>query len=72
MSPLIIKPAGDRLVPIPLSRCAQQSGADGWGERGGVSDAAHNITWVQNKGSYLTTTTAELYQFSIKNSDIEL
>ena len=34
--------------------------------------AAHNITWVQNMGSYSTTTTAELYQFSIKYSDKEL
>ena len=30
----------------------------------GPSDAAGNITWVQNMASYLTTTTAELYQFS--------
>ena len=44
----------------------------GGGGGGGGSDAAHNIIWVQNKGSYLTTTTAELYQFSIKYSDIEL
>ena len=36
------------------------------------SDAAYNITWVQNKGSHLTTTTAELYQFLIKYRDIEL
>ena len=39
---------------------------------GGLVDEAHNITWVHNMGSYLNTTTAQLYQFSIQYSEIEL
>ena len=39
---------------------------------GGLMHEAHNITWVLNMGSYLTTTTAQLFMLSIQYSEIEL
>ena len=38
----------------------------------GLVHDAHNITWVHNMGSYLTTATAQLFQLSIQYSEIEL
>ena len=62
----------DRLVPVLWATPRQKSGVRVWCwyrelscnmavQLGGLVHEAHNLTWVHNMGSYLTTTKAQLY-----------
>ena len=65
----------DRTSASPLSCCAPTIRGRGGGERFGYDDGAVQLGGLvheaqkHNTGSYLTTTTAQLFQLSIQSSD---